>query len=321
MTAADAATLLRTYADALKATHPVPADQTDLVGLIFDVDEESLPALDLSLHDSPTPRRMGVRAAVSLGLAAALALLIGYALLKDDSDVRTAGIPDGGGSGFVFEGETVIREDPLVVLAARPPEPTFDTSELGRRVIYEPIDLTDEAIDASIDELITRFETPIPPTLVTPQIRKISLLWSGEQRPKAIEVIDWTSDITISGTPPGSPVRVRGGNLGVTIDTNDPTASFRPPRTLSQLREDQGSETPRFIGGLSTGVGGSMELEASLDVAVLQLIVDGESMWAVPIDGIAVFPTNLRDDSSIEIAAYDSNGEEVARSTTTMAEL
>lgn len=318
MTANDAVTLLRTYAEALEATHPVPAEHSDLDGLIFNVEEERLPALALPLLDAAAPRRISPLIAVTLGLAAALAVLAGYALLNDDSDVRTG---DGtGASGFVFEGETVIREDPLVVIAVRPPEPTFDTSELGTRIVFEPIDLEGEGLDASIDAEIGRLETPLPPTLVEPQTRKISLLWMDELRPKIVGVVDWTSDITISGTPPGSPVRVSDGNLGVTIDPDNPAASLRPPQTLSEFRDQRGDPRSLFIGGLTHGAGGSMELVASLDIAVLQLIIDDESMWAVPIDGLAVFPADLLLNTSIEIVAFDVNGEEVARNMTTMAE-
>ena len=38
MTAIDAATLLRTYADALEAEHPVPADRIDLAAMIVRLD-------------------------------------------------------------------------------------------------------------------------------------------------------------------------------------------------------------------------------------------------------------------------------------------
>lgn len=328
MTAADAATLLRTYADALEAEHPAPADQTDLTRLIVTLDDASVAPLDLSFDGSPAPRRIGVLTAVALGLAAALALLVGYALLNDDSDVRTAGIPDGGGgSGFVFEGETVIREDPLVVIANQPIEPTFDTSELGERIVYDsPFDVDEAVRDAGVARLIELLQVIAEPRRTEVEIRKVSLYAFKGDRAIGATVSDYPISLFQPDEPEGT-TRLLSlcERSGCSIDTvrlapDDDLSAMRPPRSYVEHAGSSGGEQ-----GFSIRTGGtdgagqlSVMFEVSLDIAVVQLTTEDEQLWTVPIDGLAVLSASGTETTPLEIVTYDVSGNQVTRQTMTL---
>lgn len=331
MTTNDAATLLRTYAEALAEAHPVPADRTDVAGLVFDVDEEPSAALDLDIAlleapEAPAGRQVGRLTAVALGLAAALALVAGYALLTDDSDVRTG---DGeGASGFVFEGETVLSDDPLIVAASAPVEPTFDTSSLGERFQLTSIESLDEpGVQAFLDRLPTytnREATgrPLPATTV-----KITLVGLDGLDPAAILVTDTKGGIEgyqgeVEGyeNPDDAIVRTRwsvdsngAGGAGDFLPPDDELFKLRTPDTFADFLEERG----RFSFG-SDRVEGNVEparsmvlIDVSLDVAVLQYVTDGEPIWTVPIGGVAVLPTWLNEESVVEIFLYSTTGQQL----------
>ncbi len=326
MTANDAATLLRTYADALEAEHPAPADQTDLARLIVTLDDAPVAPLDLSFDGSPAPRRIGVLTAVALGLAAALALLVGYALLNDDSDVRTAGIPDGGGGlGFVFEGETVIREDPLVVIANQPIEPTFDTSELGDRIVYRsPFDVDESEIDAAVDELVDQVQQVFAePRGTESEIQKVAIYGFTAERPISAVV----ADFPISFFEPderGGRTRLLSlctGDGGCSLDLarldpDEDLSAMRSPSTYAEHIERTGVPGFSFAGAGTDGAGeATVLLETSRDIAVVQITTDDQQVWTVPIDGLAVLSVNATETTPLEIVTYDTQGAEVSRQT------
>lgn len=327
MTANDAETLLRTYADALEAAHPPPAHQTGIPVPFIDAGEVPIPTLELPLLDSPAQPRTGRHTTAAFALAAVLALVIGFLLLDDDSDVRTGDGPTP--SGFVFDGEVVIREDPLVVIANQPDEPMFDTSDLGTRIVHRsPFDVDEAVLDDAADRLIQNLQVLAqaqPDAEI--EIKKIALYAITEGQPIAVTVADFPYLLFQPNELEGTTrlLSICSGDGGCSLDTTtldpaDDLSGMRPPSTYAEhVALNDGEPGFSMKNSSSDGAGqGTVMLEVSLDIAVVQLTTEDQQFWTVPIDGLAVLSASATESTPLEIVTYDESGGEVTRETMTI---
>ena len=112
-----------------------------------------------------------------------------------DTPVNTAEAPEDATRQFdpapVLEGETVLRQDPLVVLAAPPAELNFDPSGLGIEIALDPIaDLPQSEIDEQIDSLIAEVTDHSFPAVEDLQVRKMTLMGTDEDLLSGAGVVD-----------------------------------------------------------------------------------------------------------------------------------
>jgi len=307
MTANDAATLLRTYGDALEETYLIPVDTSrgGVVAMRTETDDE---VLEIPLLTDAPQRRTGRLTALSLGMAAAVALVIGFVLLNDSSELTTT--LEAPPTDLVFEGETLLSVDPLIVAVNPPAEPDFDTSGLGDEFQLTTIsDLNDPAV-AAIARSVNESDTVV----------KITLLGQSDAGPASILVVDSVRAVSEDGQSEGEVLRTRylltpdgGSGSGDPIPDGDELFMLRAPDTISQFIEERGTvDFSRTVAASGEEPLASLAMvDVSLDVAVVQLVTDGNPAWTVPISGVAVLPTLLNADSVVEIFLYSSSGEQI----------
>lgn len=316
MTANDAATLLRTYANALEATQPMPAARTELDSRPVVEDDIDMAMLDIPFTTPNPPPANRVWLLASLALAAALVVIAGFVFFGDDGEVQTA---DADVLRLVFDSETVLSTDPLIVVPAEAVEPQFDTSDLGERFQLTPITSLDDPgvrqlLDETVPSLLSRDVGP-------DSIVKITLLGHDAGLPTAVVVADGTRESGPSFVPESAIWRFRylvadqgAGGVGDPLPENDEFFMLRNPETFREFSNERGG-----FGFGSDRVEGNAEpsetlqtIDVSLDVAALQYVTDGEdSVWTVPVDGVAVVPTRLNEESVVEVFLYSASGEQI----------
>ena len=257
------------------------------------------------------------RLAVMIGTSIAVILVLVAALAVHDA--RTERARDARIDALIREGELVLQRDPLIVAVPHPPDPEFDTSDLGVRTSYEPIESLD---DPGVAELLDRVQVAIDhPFTGDRTITKISLLGHDDDESIAVVVTDGNRPEGFRQPERNMSYRNRavytmGGASSnvVEVHRDDTRTLVEPPDSFDELE--------RFSFGLATG-GSPDRLHlgtVSSDVAVLQYVVDGKSRWMVPIEGAVVIPGQVDDNTIVEVVLYDWNGQVIHQRKTTPLE-
>ncbi len=231
---------------------------------------------------------------------------------------------------FVFPGETVLRTDPLVVIAASPQELNFDTSQLGTEITFGEIgDLPQDELDQQIDELVEHLSAPGFARLANSEIRKLTLLWKTQEDTDAgphlalIGVVDGVANEDVaaqtSATPSGSLLRYElklgGGTISDDIANPDEPEGFRLPETVEEHLEIADAQGRYPVSG-TVSVGGNeftINYEVAREVAAVQMITEGTSVWMRPIGGQVLLTAEGDQQTQIELVTYNADGDELTR--------
>jgi len=345
VTTIDIPDLLSQYGDALEAEHPMPRSAVNIGANgepLLSLPTGRIDPLDnvVLLHEPAPNRKRRVLTAAAVVIVAGLAAIGASAAIRTTETIDTAEDPTGIEQTMdipaelqplVFPGEVVLRTDPLVVIAAPPLELNFDTSGLGTEIVFAALDsLTDAELNAAIAEAIDRELQVGISSLYTElgielEIRKITLLWSESGRVLALGVSD---GVVRNATeweqfPVGEAVRFEslgGGSGGGPLDGQDPDdpEGFRVAATVEEHLAAVSAEGryPIYQGGSSSALSSgsidfSWEYEVAREVAAVQMIMEGGSVWMRPIAGQVVLSGSIND--QIELVTYNSDGEELTR--------
>lgn len=190
----------------------------------------------------------------------------------------------------VAAGETVVSEDPLVVVGTPAPEPQFDTSPLGEQVTLNELDdltsILDWAAQAeSVGEIVAEkliiggsIDQPVTESTASEASVGIAV---GPDVPEGIQWCIFTVD-------------ARGGAICAGRGANDQT-----PIVATRNLDAFGS----IPGTLSWG-------PAPVDTSVVTLTYGDTKLWQKPVSGIVLFPISEPVDE-YTIIAYDVQGNQV----------
>jgi hypothetical protein len=190
----------------------------------------------------------------------------------------------------VAAGETVVSEDPLVVVGTPAPEPQFDTSALGEQVTLNNLDdltnILDWAAQAEsvgeilAEKLIIGGSLDLPVTQSTASEATVGIA-VGPEAPEGIQWCIFTVD-------------ARGGAICAGRGANDQT-----PVVATRNLDAFGS----IPGTLSWG-------PAPVNTSVVTLTYGDTKLWQKPVSGIVLFPIN-EPVNQYTITAYDPQGNQL----------
>ena len=351
MTTIDVPDLLSQYGDALEAEHPMPRSAAN-VGAdgkpLLSVPTGRIDPLGniVLLSEQAPNRKRRVLMAAAVVIVAGLAAIGASAAIRTDETVDTAQDPTAVGQPadipvelqpFVFPGETVLRTDPLVVIAAPPVELNFDTSDLGTETSFDPVDsLSSDQLDVLIDNALERFKLDIPGRSPFTQ-RKLTLLWVEGDFLGALGVADTV--ITESDDDlfqlPGSigstfreSTRISSGSAvgsGDLVEQPDDPDGFIVPPTVEEhlnLADPDGGRYPVLMGASYgepfTDRAFHLDYDVAREVAAVQMVIDEQSVWMRPVAGRVVLSGEGSINDKIELVTYNLDGEELTRRLSTV---
>ncbi|MCP3934325.1 MAG: hypothetical protein GY708_03015 [Actinomycetia bacterium] len=251
---------------------------------------------ELETPHSPNRVRPWLAAAVVAGVLVAGGAAI--AILRsgsDGTDNVTAGL------SFVLPGETVIAQDPLIVTAPPGPEPEFDTSELGQRLEFEPID----EVPPELAELWSHPRRPFPDSVVI----KVTLLGAIDGEPWVV----WVSDGPNTDGGDGADVtaNVRSRFMGSPSGGGHGSGDLVPASSLARIEPvPAGGRIERGIS--HSGPNGWVTWDnLPADTAAVTFADDDHQLWITPRAGVAVFPTQLTNGERFFLEAFNIDGERI----------
>ncbi len=206
-------------------------------------------------------------------------------------------------SHYVLEGETVLGEDPLIVLAAPAPKPRFDTSDLGTEVVIGDLSACpslEELYDSWWSETIEEYPEAI--------FIKFTVIGSVGDGCVWTAVADHRFGFGSSAKSPDTNVRnlTMGWSNNVTI-----TAGNKTDRESLEFIENPPFGDPS--GQAAVFSSGGMWAGFPPEVAVVVLETDDGMFWTQPRAGVA-FLTGMkfRTDGSFS-SVLDADGNELFR--------
>lgn len=243
-------------------------------------------------------------------MVAAAVLVAAFATYRFAADASTQSLDTTGPiQSYVLAGETVLSQDPLVVSAAVGAEPTFDTSKLGRRLVFEPLDPADPVVSILMDR-----EDAGP--LAYSDVTKVTLLGWVEGEAWLLKVTDGPNTERIGGVD--SDVNFRMRSL-VSTTGGGGTGKAVPIESLEMIEQLSSEEhTSPYGAGYGAPIGWVEWHDVPSDAVVVTFADADQKMWITPSAGVAVFPAWFDEGERFELNALNEQGEVIASTSETV---
>ena len=207
---------------------------------------------------------------------------------------------------YVLPGEIVLSQDPLIVTGAPGPPPEFDTSDLGRQILFEPVHTVNDELDQTISRTISMVMFSEESRTAT----KVTIVGHIEGEPWFIIVTDGPNIDGVGGLPVDRNFRQRfvggpsGGSAGGDIV---PIASLE--LIESPVPVTSGYTLPFGY----TFPDGWVELsQLPVGTSVVSFSDDDSDLWLIPSAGVAAFPAEFEEGERFHLQAFDAEGELIA---------
>lgn len=244
-----------------------------------------------------------------VAVAAVLAGGVGWWTARGGGDTIAGTASQGGDSGeawqrFVLPGETVLSESPLVVTPAPGLEASFDTTDLGRRLVFEPITVIDAELAALWTSLTGQFGESA--------LVKVTLLGEVDGEPWFVSVTDGPNiegadrDTTMRSRFVGSSQGASGSGDVISADSLEMIESL--PHDLQPVASGVGYSAP---------TGWVQWDPLPSDTAVATFADSDQRLWITPRGGVAVFPAQFDDGERFTLQAFTADGELIGTVTET----
>lgn len=233
-------------------------------------------------------RRRWLQAAV--GTAAVLAIAVGMVAVW--RWVAPPDHPTAGPATYLAPGETLLMEDPLVVLGAASVEPRFDPSGIGEEVILGPV--TDLGQFVGLGSIVGGIGLKIIVIGVIGDEEPVALVYSEVDDPEVgrmrVRSVVGGGGIASAGSLVQEVINEPGGLPGPGRDTPGATWTVGGPDIMT-------------VDPLPEGT------------SVVVFTINGVSLWQRPRGGVAAFPTDFRGGDEFTLTVLDAEGRTIVHQT------